>query len=88
MNTAINTHLYLPVDLYTQISDLAREQNLPFARVARELMKDALKKKTKKKKVYKNPLDWLISFNIKGPKDLSINHDKYLYDEPYYSSNH
>lgn len=83
MNTAINTHLYLPADLYEEIADLAREKNLPFARVARELMRDAIRnkyKKPKKKKKYNSAFDWLLSFNIKGPKDLSVNHDKYLYD--------
>lgn len=82
MNTAINTHLYLPLDLYAEIADLAREKNLPFARVARELMSDSLKRKMKKKKkIYKNPLDWMFSFHLKGPTDGSVNHDKYLYDE-------
>ena len=80
MNTAVNTHLYFPVDLYTEINLLAQEQKLPFAKVARDLMVEALQKKKRKHAAKKNPLDWLLSFNLKGPVDGSVNHDKYLYD--------
>ena len=81
MNTAVNTHLYFPADLYAELSLVAREEGVPVAKIVREFVSKGLKTNKKLKKVKKaNPLDWLLSFHLKGPVDGSINHDKYLYD--------
>lgn len=81
----VNTHLYFPEDLYGEITLLAQEEGKPVAQVIRELVTHCLGKKvshtTKGKRNRENPFDWLGSFDLKGPRDVSVNHDKYLYDE-------
>ncbi len=75
---SVNTHLYFPADLYDQLVIYAKEQNIPLAQAVRDIVAKKIKK-TAKKTPKKDPLGWLASFHIKGPKDLSIHHDKYLY---------
>ena len=86
----INTHVYFPEDLYSQVSLLARQQAVPVAQVVRRFVADGVtknKKKTDPKKGEKSPgylaLEGLTKLGIKFPKglNLSVNYKKYLYDE-------
>ncbi|OGM31427.1 hypothetical protein A2630_01375 [Candidatus Woesebacteria bacterium RIFCSPHIGHO2_01_FULL_44_10] len=76
----IRTQVYLPEDLYQELRLLARREEQPAAKVIRDLLKTGLKKRVKSKK--RNAGDLLLEIakiGARGPKDLSVNHDKYLY---------
>ncbi|OGM68481.1 hypothetical protein A2975_03100 [Candidatus Woesebacteria bacterium RIFCSPLOWO2_01_FULL_44_14] len=76
----IRTQVYLPEDLYQELRLLARREEQPAAKVIRDLLKNGLKKRVKSKK--RNAGDLLLEIakiGARGPKDLSVNHDKYLY---------
>lgn len=78
----IRTQIYLPEDLYREIGWLAKKEKKAKAQVIRE----ALEKEIEKKQG--NAGETLLKlaamakkYKWKGPKDLSVNHDKYLYEE-------
>lgn len=75
----IRTQIYLPKDLYQEISLRAIREKKPKAQIIRENIKKGLEEnKNKPSKAFaqlaKNPIKGL-------PADLSANIDKYLYDE-------
>lgn len=77
----IRTQIYLPEDLYREIGWLAKKEKKAKAQVIRE----ALEKEVEKKQG--NAGETLLKlaamakkYKWKGPKDLSVNHDKYLYE--------
>lgn len=75
----IRTQVYLPQELYSQIITLAKLQGIPLAEVIREALKRGVEEKRVKEK---NDLSTLSQLAIKGgPKDLSQNLDKYLYEK-------
>lgn len=75
----IRTQVYLPQELYGQIITLAKLQGIPLAEVIREALKRGVEEKRVKEK---NDLSTLSQLAIKGgPKDLSQNLDKYLYEK-------
>lgn len=76
----IRTQIYLPQMLYKRVKLLAKAENVPTAEVVRELLADALNKRTKGHSVGKALLG-LATIGGKGPTDLSSNIDKYLYEE-------
>ncbi|MDP2638412.1 MAG: ribbon-helix-helix domain-containing protein [Candidatus Levybacteria bacterium] len=78
----IRTQIYLPKELYQEIDLVAKKENKPKAEIIREAVEEALEKKRG------NAGDVLLKlakmakkYNWKGPKDLSKNIDKYLYEE-------
>ena len=80
----IRTQVYLPKDLYNQIDQVARREKIAKAQVIRDTLEEGIKKK----KAYKNAGQALLELaklgeklNFRGPKDLSTNHDKYLYED-------
>ena len=78
----IQKHISLPEDLDQQIQERAKRLQEPEERVIRELIEEGLKKP--KHQQWKNAgeaLSSLAELGIKGPKDLAINHDKYLYED-------
>lgn len=75
----IRTQVYLPEDLYTRIHLEARREKKKAAAVVRELLQKGLVQK--KKQSLGDALLELSKIGAKGPRDLSINHDKYLYEE-------
>lgn len=77
----IRTQIYLPEDLYREIGWLAKKEKKAKAQVIRE----ALEKEVEKNKG--NAGETLLrlaamakKYKWKGPRDLSTNHDKYLYE--------
>lgn len=74
----IRTQIYLPEQLYLQIRLMARQQNLPAAKVIRKLMVNGIKK-TKRETLGEAMLNLAKHASSKGPRDLSTRHDDYLY---------
>ena len=80
----IRTQVYLPKDLYRHIDLVAKRAKKTKAQIIRDTLEEGLKKK----KSYKNAGHVLLEiaamakkYQWRGPKDLSTNHDKYLYEE-------
>lgn len=78
----IRTQIYLTKDLYQHIDLIAKREKKSKAGVIR----DTLQKSLAAKKQYKNASEALLALaklgerlKVKAPKDLSVNHDKYLY---------
>lgn len=78
----IRTQIYLPQQLYQAIDLVAKKEKKAKAQIIRE----ALEKNMEKKQA--NAGETLLKlaamakkYKWKGPKDLSTNHDKYLYEE-------
>jgi len=78
----IRTQIYLPKELYQEIDLVAKKENKPKAQVIREAVKSVLEAR---KESIGEALGRLMEagkkFRFHGPKDLSANHDKYLYEE-------
>lgn len=78
----IRTQIYLPKDLYQEIDLVAKREKKAKAQVIREAIEKDMNKKRG------NAGDTLLKlaamakkYKWKGPKDLSANHDKYLYED-------
>lgn len=78
----IRTQVYLPKPLYQNIDWVAKKEKKTKAAVIREAIGEGLKKK------HGNAGEALLEiaamakkYKWKGPADLSVNHDKYLYEE-------
>lgn len=75
----IRTQIFLPESTYEELKSLAREESKSIAAKIREVLSQRLKKH-KPKKTKKHYLEALAELKFKGgPRDLSVNHDKYLY---------
>ena len=77
----IRTQVYLPKDLYRNIDLIAKREKKAKAKIIREALEKSLAQKQG------NAGDALLriaklakKLNAKGPKDLSANIDKYLYE--------
>lgn len=77
----IRTQVYLPEILYKNVRLAARKQNKPAAQIIRELLEGGVKQKTKKTNAGDALLRLAKLAVRKGPRDLSVNIDKYLYEE-------
>jgi len=77
----IRTQVYFPDNVYHTIQELAKRESVSMAEKIRECVIKDLGLKRKKAKPF---LTSLLEMGFKGkqntPKDLSINHNKYLYD--------
>ena len=76
----IRTQIYIPSSLHQTAKNIAQRKNEPLAKLLRELIASGLIKE--KSKLQPKSLSSLESLNISGgPKDLSQNMDRYLYNE-------
>lgn len=75
----IRTQIYLTEDIYQEVRVAAKKEKKAAAQVVRELLEEGLNLKRKKSSIGKALLS-LTAINAKGPKDLSTNIDKYLYE--------
>ena len=75
----IHKHITLPEELDQQIQERAQRLQESEERVIQELIEQGLK--TAKPVSLGEGLRQLASLGIRGPKDLSQNIDKYLYEE-------
>ena len=80
----IRTQIYLDEDQAQDITILAKSQKTKKAKLIRALIQKGLEQEKNKQSVG-NTLLKLASLGkklkLKGPKDLSSNHDQYLYNE-------
>ena len=78
----IRTQVYLPKQLYQEVDLVAKEEKKPKAQVIREAIeKDMGKKRGNASKFLLEIAAMAKKNKWKGPKDLSKNIDKYLYEE-------
>lgn len=76
----IRTQVFLPEQTYRLIRLQALREKKPAAQVIRDALEIGMEQKTQQK-TGKNIWTELAALNIKGPRDLSKNIDKYLYEE-------
>lgn len=80
------TYVYLPDELNTEIEFTAKTQRKSKADVIRTALKQGLKvirpQRSNSAKVLLEIAKEAKKFNIKGPRDLSINHDHYTWGGP------
>ena len=79
----IRTQIYLPKSLYQEVQLMARSEKKAKAAVIRELLEQSIAVKKKHRTAGEALLELAklgARLNLKGPKDLSVNHDKY-YEE-------
>jgi len=81
----LKTYLYIPENLGEEISVLAQNLETSKADVIRRALKEGItqikKQKTGSLDVLTRIAEIAKNSRAKGPKDLSTNHDKYLWDE-------
>ena len=86
MSQLVRTQIYLPVKLKQTIKSQAKLKNRSFSDTLREYLEVHLAEEQKKKKG--NGVASLIKMaedakreGVRGPSDISTNHDYYLYGE-------
>lgn len=79
MNGKISTHLYLPETLYMELSLLAKMQDTSLSAVIKNILATNIGKKMGQEKG-SALLEKLAGYKIKGPKNLSKNYKKYLFN--------
>lgn len=80
----LRTQVYLPKTLYQNIDIVAKKEGKPKAQIIREVLEKGLEKRGKRQTVGEALLEFAElgkKLKARGPKDLSVNHDKYLYEE-------
>ena len=78
----IRTQIYLPKQLYQIIDLVAKKERKAKAQVIREVLEEGVQKKQGNAGTALLELAKMAKkYNWKGPKDLSKNIDKYLYEE-------
>lgn len=78
----IRTQVYLDNDLYTQIRIRSQMQSVPAASLIRKYIRAGIAKTAPQKLTAGQALLRIAKHAAKhGPKDLSTNHDYYLYEE-------
>ena len=77
----IQKHISLPEELDQRIRERAKRLRESEERVIRELIEQGLSQQPQQWKNAGEALSSLSELGIKGPKDLAINHDKYLYED-------
>ncbi len=82
----LKTYLYLPEELNNNLTKLALAQNKSKAQALREAIKEGLsvleKKQHKGAEVLLGLAKMAKKYNVKGPRDASINLDYYLWGLP------
>jgi len=80
----IRTQVYLDEDQAQDITMLAKSKKTEKAKVIRALIQKGLEQEKNKQSVGDTLLDFANlgkKLKLKGPRDLSSNHDQYLYNE-------
>jgi predicted DNA-binding protein len=76
----IQKHISLPEELDQQIRERVKRLNQPEEQVITQLIEEGLKTLQQWKNAGE-ALSSLSELGIRGPKDLAVNHDKYLYED-------
>lgn len=78
----IRTQIYLPKQLYQTIDLVAKKEKKPKAQVIREVLEKGIEKKQRSAgEALLEIAELGKKLNLKGPRDLSTNIDKYLYED-------
>lgn len=81
----VRTYLYLPETTYKQIRSLAKDQKTSRAQITRQAIEKGLEALNRKRSASIEVLFRLAELGkklkAKGPRDLSKNMDKYLWDK-------
>lgn len=82
----LKTYLYLPEHLDEKISQTAQNQNKSKAEVIRQALTEGLgvieKQKVGGAEALLKIAELARKYKVKGPRDLSVNHDYYLWGLP------
>ncbi len=89
----IRTNIYLDSKTLKDLKTIAAQNNKSVAEVVRNMIKDSIQKHPMAKKP-KDPFTKLVNLakkhkwkDIEGKTDVALNHDYYLYVEPYEKKN-
>jgi len=81
----LKTYLYVPEDLDKEINNLAKAEDKSKAEVLRKALREGLNQMKRNKSSSAEALlriaELARKHKTKGPKDLSVNLDKYLWDK-------
>ncbi len=78
MSTLKRTQMYFPEDMFSELKRKADEEHTTIASIVRTAVSKILKEE-KKINWMEDPLWDIIGASRSRDKDLSVNHDKYLY---------
>ncbi len=78
MTTLKRTQMYFPEDMLSELKRKADEEKTTIANIVRIAVSEILEKE-KKRNWIEDPLWDMVGASISKDKDLSVNHDKYLY---------
>lgn len=79
--TSKRTQMYLPEDMFEQLTFLAKKEHKSRAALLREAVVSFLKKKEQINSWKGDSLMKIVGRGKSKEKDLSVNHDKYLYGD-------
>lgn len=80
-HTSKRTQMYLPQDLFEELKSFAKRQHKSMAAIIREAISILLKRKENSNSWKNDPLMKIVGKAKSKEKDLSVNHDKYLYGD-------
>ena len=78
MPTLKRTQMYFPEDVLRELKRKAREEKTTVAEIVRSSVSEILRKE-KAKDWIEDPLWNMVGSSSSKDRDLSVNHDKYLY---------
>ncbi len=78
MPTLKRTQMYFPEDVLRELKRKAREEKTTVAEIVRNSVSETLRKE-KAKDWTEDPLWNMVGSSSSKDRDLSVNHDKYLY---------
>jgi hypothetical protein len=78
MPTLKRTQMYFPEDVLSELKRKADEEKTTIANIVRIAVSEILEKE-KKRNWIEDPLWDMVGASRSKDKDLSVNHDKYLY---------
>ncbi|OGW47467.1 MAG: hypothetical protein A2Y66_00975 [Nitrospirae bacterium RBG_13_41_22] len=78
MTTLKRTQMYFPEDMLSELKRKADEEKTTIANIVRIAVSEILEKE-KKRNWIEDPLWDMVGASRSKDKDLSVNHDKYLY---------
>ena len=72
--------MYLEEQIYKDLTIMAKREKKSMAGVTREILKEGIQKRKEVDTSGKQVLQNLLNMRVTGgPRDLSLNHDSYLY---------
>ncbi len=82
----LKTYLYIPEHINNKINQTAAAQKKPKAEIIRRALEEGFEAMERQKNGGTDVLlalsEYAKKYKVKGPKDLSVNHDYYLWGLP------